>query len=172
MKVPKFLVFIGLSMVMLLAACGASDQAKEIVEYHNSYLKNVNDKGEQLDKIIKQSLQEANPQAAYQMQKEKAMPIVQEITDYMKAQEPKTDVVKELHQMRLDQFEKWEKGIKMKFDAVKQMGEGISQQKTKKLVNKANEELKKAIELGKKADEKFLELAEEYNIELDTEQSN
>ncbi|WP_174614152.1 hypothetical protein [Virgibacillus ihumii] len=164
----KVLFFIGLSLVMLLTAC-ASDQAKEIVEYHNSYLKNVNHKGKELDKIIKQSLQEANPQAAYQMQKEKAMPIVQEITEYMKSQEPKTDVVKELHQMRLDQFKKWEKGIKMKFEAVKKMGEGISQKKAKELVDKANKQLKEAINLGKKADEKFLGLVEEYNIELETE---
>ncbi|WP_077327780.1 hypothetical protein [Virgibacillus siamensis] len=168
MKGKKVLFLIGLSIVMLLAAC-ASEQAKEIVEYHNSYLKNVNDKGEELDKIIKQSLQEANPKAAYQMQKEKAMPIVKDIAEYLKSQDPKTDVVKELHRMRLNQFEKWEKGMNMKFDAVKKMGEGIGEQKAKELVNKANEQLKKAIELGKKADEKFLNLAEEYNVQLDTE---
>lgn len=163
----KTLFLIGLSFVMLLAAC-ASDQAKEIVEYHNSYLKNVNDKGKELDKIIKQSLQEENPQAAYQMQKEKAMPIVQQISDYINSQDPKTDVVKELHQMRVDQFKKWEKGMEMKFDAVKKMGkQSVSQQEAKNLVAEANEQLKKAIELGKKADEKFLDLAEEYNVELE-----
>ncbi|SEP95520.1 hypothetical protein SAMN05216232_1439 [Virgibacillus subterraneus] len=167
MKMKKIFFITGLFIILLLTAC-ASETAKELVEYHNSYLNNVNSKGQELDKIIKKSLNTSTPTEAYQLQKEKAMPIVKEVEEYINSQDPKTDIVKELHQMRLEQFKLWHEGIQLKFQAVKKMGnQSVSQQETKDIIEESNRILKDAMELGKKADNKFLELADEHGLELE-----
>lgn len=162
----KLFLLLIIFVVSLLVAC-ASDEAKELVDYQNDYIKHVNEKSNEFDLIIQRSAEESDPQAVYEMQKEKALPILNKIVEYMTSKEPQTDAVKTYHQMRLEQIKSWEEGLNIAFDASEKWAEdAISEEEMNEMIEKSTDKLKETEILGNQADEYLMELADEYGVDL------
>ncbi|WP_217589263.1 hypothetical protein [Lentibacillus saliphilus] len=167
----KILAIIGSTlMVGLLSACGASEQAKELADYHNSYVETVNNLANQVDVELGNSYNVETPEETVELQREYVMPLVKEITDYIEAQDPQTDIVKELHNMRLTQLAAWSEALELHHEALQKTVEGASEDEINQLVADSDEKMTEAIKKAQEADERMVELAEEHGVELTKEE--
>lgn len=163
----KIVVFTSLCFLVFLTAC-ASSEAKEIVEYHNNYVENVNKRAIKVDEALAKSNQASTLEDTFKIFKEEVDPLVQDIKRYILTQEPETDVVKELNSMRVDQLKAWSKAFELRLKALKEANElSPNEDEVSELTDKSNKSFEKFNELGEKANKRFMEIAEEYNVEIE-----
>ncbi|MUV39208.1 hypothetical protein JNUCC1_03081 [Lentibacillus sp. JNUCC-1] len=164
----KKLYMLSLMVLMtgLLGACGASEEAEELADYHNSYVETVNDLASQVDEEMARSYNAGTPEEALQIQEEKVMPLVDEIMGYIDSLAPKTDVVKELHEKRKEQLDVWSQAMTMNVEALKKSVEGANEEEVNQLLGQSDEKLTKARENAQKADAFMAEMAEEHDVEI------
>lgn len=166
-SLKKVTVFISFCVLVFLTAC-ASSEAKEIVEYHNEYVENVNKKALKVDKALAKFNQASTFADTLKIFKEEVDPLVQDIKKYILSQEPETEVVKELNLMRVDQLKAWSKAFELRLQALEKANESSpNEAEITDLTDKSNKSFDKFNELGEKANKRFMELAEEYNVELE-----
>ncbi|MBP1971432.1 hypothetical protein J2Z83_003571 [Virgibacillus natechei] len=162
-----FLVAI-LCISLGLVAC-SSPEADELVEYHNSYVETVNPKANQMDAELEKLSMIADPEEAFEFQNENIIPIAEEIIEYIESNEPETDVVKELHDLRLEQMNGWIEGFELRNGAMEKAAEMADEQEINELVQQSDEKFMETAEKAQIADERLVEMAEEHNVELEEE---
>ncbi|WP_157087625.1 hypothetical protein [Oceanobacillus damuensis] len=163
-----FLISI-LSIVTGLAAC-SSPEADELVEYHNDFVDTVNPKAEQIDMELQELSMIEAPDEALEFQNENITPIANEIMDYINSLEPETEAVKELHELRLSQLNSWSEGFELRHKAMERAAESAEEHEINQLVQQSDEKFMEAFENAQKADVRLVEMADEYNVELEDEE--
>lgn len=162
----RFFVFLILSIVAVLGAC-SSPETDELVEYHNSYIEKVNPKVQEIDQLLVQSSQATTLENAYKMEKDEVKPLVEEVTQYISNQKPETDVVKELNELRIEQFKTWSDAFDSRLQALEvAINKSENDPEVQNLMQQFEDKLGKAAEIRQEADQKFTEFAKEYNVEL------
>lgn len=155
-----------LAIITVLAAC-SSPEAEELVKYHNDFVETVNPKAEQIDMELQELAMIEAPDEALKFQNENITPIVNEIMEYIHSMEPETEVVKELHELRLSQLNSWSEGFELRHKAMERAAESAEEQEINQLVQQSDEKFMETMENAQKADAKLVEMAEEYNVEMD-----
>lgn len=161
----KALLLIGLSLVLLLAAC-QSAESKEVLEYHNDLVKNVINKGDDVAAgYDKMDLAETE-QEVIDISKNEMLPTLDEMRKYMEAQKPEKDDTKEYHQLRLEWFEAYSDLIETELQAMEDyINDVITEEEFDNISEGLYEKLDETNELAEKADQKIDELAEKYDFE-------
>lgn len=168
----KLLLLSMLAIITALAAC-SSPEADELVHYHNDFVETVNPKAEQIDMELQELAMIEAPDEALQFQNENITPIVNEIMEYINSMEPETEVVKELHELRLSQLSSWSEGFEFRHKAMERAAESAEEQEINQLIQQSDEKFMETMENAQKADAKLVEMAEEFNVEIDdTEGTN
>jgi PBP1b-binding outer membrane lipoprotein LpoB len=163
----KIKLLVCLTAALLLISC-ASAGAEELVDYHNSYVENVNSKLPEINTLNEKSLSSASFEEALDVQKNELLPLVNEIKDYIDSQEPESDIVKEYHLLRADQVDTWYEAFQMKHDVLESVvDQSISDEEANEIIMEADEKFMEAGEKAQEADQKMVDLADEHNLELE-----
>jgi hypothetical protein len=164
--VKKKILFIGLLLILVLAACGTSKEGEELAAYHNSYVENVNTLADKVNMEVQKSFATESPQETYELQKENVLPLIAEVRKYIESKKPESEPVKELHELRLKQLAAWEEAFTLQYQALEQTVAEASEEEVSELLKESDQKLVEAAELGKEADDRLLELAKEHNVTL------
>ena len=155
-----------LCLMVILGAC-SSPETEELVDYHNSYNETVNEKAEEVDQLLVKADEATTVTEAYNILQVEVKPLVDEITKYILDQKPETDAVKELNNMRIKQFKGWSEAFDIQLEALEISKQpSADEEEVAVLMEKYNTKLSEATKIGEKANEKFKNLADEYNVEL------
>lgn len=163
----KVSLFVCLLMVLLLGAC-SSAEAEDLVHYMEQYNENVNPKINKINQWLKQS-QQLTPKKAYQIEKNRVLPIVTEVQQYVHSMNPETVAVKNIQKIRVKQIDVWAKAFKLRVKALKQLKNASSpeqQKQAKATIQRAKEYLAKSQDLVKTYRAKLRETADQYNVKL------
>ncbi|GAB3047738.1 hypothetical protein [Virgibacillus ainsalahensis] len=158
-----------LFFMMVLAAC-SSPEADELVEYHNTYVETVNPKAEEIDVHLQQLAAIADPEEALEYQNDNIMPLANEIMEFIQSMEPETEVVTELHDLRLNQMSAWNEGFELRNQAMEKAAEMAGDEEINELVQQSDEKFMEAQEKAVTADERLIEMASEHNVEIEEEE--
>ncbi|MEC5424935.1 hypothetical protein QGM71_15720 [Virgibacillus sp. C22-A2] len=161
----KLMLFILVSMILGLSAC-SSAEGKELAEYHNNYVETVNEKATQVEVELNASFEAGTLEEELKLQEENVLPLISEIEEYIESQKPESDVVKEMHSMRLEQMRSWVEVFNLRFEALEKTIEGASEEEVAEIVQQAEEKVVETQTKAQAANEKMAELADEYNVEL------
>ncbi|WP_010098588.1 hypothetical protein [Ornithinibacillus scapharcae] len=160
----KFILSVCFLLTIILVAC-SSPESEELAEYHNSYIENINTKAMLVDEELQKSLRAETPAMALELQQKNVIPLVDEIKEFIHSRDPETEVVKEIHNMRIKQLDTWAEAVRLRYQALEKTVEQATKEEVQKLLSESDEKLLDAQKKGEKADERFLELADKYNIE-------
>lgn len=161
----KLRVIFGILIIISLVAC-SSPESEELTEYHNSYVETINTKAMMVDQELQKSLRAESPAIALEMQQKNVLPLVDEIQEFIHSRNPETEVVIELHKMRVNQLDTWAEAVRLRYQALEKTVEKASEEEIEKLIVESDEKLLDAQKTGAKADERFEELADEYKVDL------
>ena len=165
----KFFLFVGIFFVVMLAAC-SSAEGDEVLEYHNGFVDNINDRGSEIEQLNQKMDEAATDEEVYEISENEIIPVIDEMKGYMDKQDPETDVVKEYHQLRMDWFNTWSEGYYLENEALdKYISQSASEDETDELMNQSIDKFTEAATLNEKADQRAEELIEEYNFEKEEE---
>ncbi|MEN2767525.1 hypothetical protein [Ornithinibacillus xuwenensis] len=163
----KILEVIGFFMILGLVACGSSPEGDALAEYHNNYVENVNSLASQVDVEVQKSFSTESPEETYKLQTENVLPLIKEVKEHIESMAPESKVVKEIHELRLEQLTAWEEAFDLQYEALEKTIAAASEGEVNDLLTRSDQKLVEAAEFGQKADERLLELAEEHNVTLE-----
>jgi|SRR5699024_945216 len=164
----RTVLFLGLVLLMTLAACGGSPEAKELKEYHEKYADNVDSNHNEIYHLLTEAENASDLQMEYSINKEKVQPIVEEIHQFVNGQNPETDAVKELHKIRVKEYNTWKEAFDQRLEALKlALNTSLENPEVNQLLDKFDEKITESNELGVEANEKLLKLVDEYGLKLE-----
>ncbi|MFB4169300.1 hypothetical protein [Virgibacillus sp. JSM 102003] len=152
--------------ITVLTAC-SSPEKEELVEYHNSYIEEINPKAQEIDQLLVQSSKASSIEEAYNIEKNKVKPLVDEITQYVVNKKPDTDIVKEVNNLRVKQFKAWSEAFDSRLKALEVAIEtSKNDPEAQDLMQQYEEKLGKAEQIREEADKTFKDFADEHNIKI------
>ncbi|MUV39202.1 hypothetical protein JNUCC1_03075 [Lentibacillus sp. JNUCC-1] len=160
-----FIQLLLLVLFMGLAAC-SSPEADELADYHNRYVEEVNPKADKIDEHLNKIAMIEAMDEALAYQKENINPLVEDIMTFIQQQEPNSDVVKEVHEMRAEQLKLWKEGFDLRTEAMKEAANEAAEAQINSLVEQSDNKMIKAAEYAQQANEKIASLADQYEFEL------
>lgn len=159
-----FLFTISLFMIML-SAC-SSPETKEVLSYHNDLVENVYPKIDEVLKVNDKLMTVSSEEEALDMQRNEIIPLMKEIKNYVESIEPKEDITKEYHQIKVEWINALNEAAEIDAETLEAfINDSMSDEEIMELSQKAEEKGQQAVELDSKASEKWVEIKEEYNIE-------
>lgn len=154
-------------LVITLVAC-SSPEAKDLKKYHNDYAAMAEVKHEKIYKLLTRAQKTTDLKKEYIINKGKVKPLVNEAHQFVMNLKPKTNAVKELHSIRVNEYDTWKKAFDTRLKALKlALDTSLENPKVIKLLDKFNNKIAESNNLGLKAKKKLLELVEEYGVDIE-----
>lgn len=161
----RTLLLIGISLVLLLAAC-QSAESKEVMEYHNDFVEKVITKGEEVSAGYAKMESVETEEETLEIIQDEMLPALQEMKKHMEDQDPKEDESKEYHQLRLEWFKAYHDLIETELQAMDDyINDVITEEEFDNISESLYDDLDEVNERAEKADKKIDELAEKYDFE-------
>ncbi|WP_163583114.1 hypothetical protein [Gracilibacillus saliphilus] len=160
----RIIILTSIFLIGVLAGCSA--EADAIVDYHNNFIENIEEKENKVLELDEQTYEMEYLVDIHEIQQNDIIPILTEIQAFFEEQEPSLEVVKEYHELRVSQYEPWIESHLMEADAIEQLlNDNITEAEFDEIMNESVEIYNEGYENGEKADEKMESLVEEYNLE-------
>lgn len=161
------LVFVSYILITIsLIGCSASAHSEELADYYNSYVNTVNDLGEKIDEQTEKLVMIEDPEEALSFHNEMIVPLVQEVEEFITSVEPKSEVVQELHEMRLKQLNSWFQGFELRTEAFEEAATSGDEEAVITLIEKSDSKFYEASQHAFMADHLFIQMAREHNVKL------
>lgn len=162
----KALLVSGLSLMLFVITACQSAESKELLDYHNDFVVNIGDKMDELVDRADKMWEVETEEEAVEAIDNGLEPYLNELKEYMDAQDPQEDVTKEYHKMRLDSFNALYESMELSMEAFRGIvSEEMDDDELDDLFEKSIEKNDEADKLAQEANQKFGELSEEYNFE-------
>jgi len=160
----KYLLGIGAALLVFLVAC--QSESKEVIDFHNGYIDNVDAKLEEVDEQTEiiyngdPSDEEAEEAA------DKLESLGNEMVEYLEDQDPEQEDTKEYKALRLEFAKLYKESIDLDVEWVRGVLEGsIDDNDVEELMNASYEKYEEASDKFDEAEEKLDELSDEYGLE-------
>lgn len=164
----KLLLFVSLSIILVLTACGSSSVGKDLVTYQNNFTKKVTPKINEVNQILKDSENDEGADVAYNTAKDKILPIVDEIKSYLHSEEPETGEVQDVHEQRVQAFDAYAEAHHLRADALQKLMEG-KREEADKVMDQSFEQMDTFTKLNEQFQKDYADLMEENNVEVNDE---
>lgn len=160
----KLLVGIGVALLLVMVAC-QSAESKEVLEYHNAYINNIDDKLDVIDEQLAIMYDENSTEEQDRSAIEKLEPILAEMKEYMEKQDPVNDDTKEYHELRKDFVFKLIESLEVDIEIINGLwDDSLTEEQAVDLYEKSDVTFEEAAELAEKAEDKINELSEKYDF--------
>src|SRR5699024_3106310 len=100
----RSIFFILILIILIFSGCGTSSHADELADYYNSYADTINPLAEEIDEQTEKLDMIEDDQEAMEFHKENIIPLVKEAENFITSADPESDVVQELHDLRVGQL--------------------------------------------------------------------
>src|SRR5690625_5050504 len=97
------LIVISLAIVFIVLVGCNSQHTEELIDYYNDYVQTVNAAGEEIDKQTEKLIMIEDDHEALEFHTNNIVPLVTEVEEFITSIEPTSDVVQELHSLRVEQ---------------------------------------------------------------------
>ncbi|MEN2467393.1 hypothetical protein [Ornithinibacillus sp. FSL M8-0202] len=164
--IKRILLIVILVLLTFLVACNTSPEAEELAAYHNDYVENVNSLASQVDIEVQKSFATETPEETLDLQTKNVLPLISSIKEHIESQNPESEAVKELHNLRLNQLSAWEEAFNLQYQALEKTVNEEEEEEVTELLQQSDEKLLETAQYGQEADNKLRELAEKYNVSL------
>lgn len=161
----KYLLGIGAALLLVLVAC-QSDDSKEVVEYHNGYINNVDSKLEEVDEYGEVIYGESSTDEEIEEAADNLDELVEEMVSYVEDQDPSKEDTKDYHALRLEFMHLFQESIDLELKAIRGLiDESLDEDEAEDLLDESYVVYEDALDKFEEAEEKLDELSEEYNLE-------
>lgn len=168
-KLRKILLFASLLVLLFTVAC-QSAESKEIIEYHNGYIDNVESEFDSIDALIDQMWSVESDEEVKDIITNELEPKITAMKEYMDEQDPKKEDTIAYHELRSGAIHAISESIELSMKAIQGLvDETITEDEFEDMLDQADEKSEEAAELGDKANDKIDELAEKHNLEEENE---
>lgn len=162
----KAILFISLSLLLLVTAC-QSAESKEIVEYHNGFVKEVVSGVEIITAGYEEMDSVETDEEVIEIGNTKILPTLDEKQAYMDSQNPKEDDTKEYHKLRLEWFEIYSEIVRREIQALDDyINDVITDEELEEILAEITDLAESGEALATEADARINELADKHNFEL------
>lgn len=155
-------------IVMGLVACNV-EESQELADYHNDYIEEVNPIAEEIDEKLVSFWDVDEPEEALNYFEEDIQPLIDDIGDFIESREPDAEVVQELHELRQDQLSSWFEGFDLLLEGLEEAIASGDEDAVLVALEESDGKFLEAQEKAEKADDRFLEMADEYDVEFEDE---
>lgn len=161
----RMFLFTGILLLIFMTACQSAD-ANEVLEYHNSYVKNITDKMDHVDEANNQIWEAESEEEISDTIDNDLEPLLEKMRTYMDEQDPEKDVTKEYHEMRLKAFDSFYESMQIDIKTYKGLlDDTLSDEDADKNFEESEKKFEEAQKLSEEADKKIDELADKYKFE-------
>ncbi|MEN2769023.1 hypothetical protein [Ornithinibacillus xuwenensis] len=163
----KILLLTGFVLLMVLAACGSSEE-DEVLEYHNKMVDEINPKIDEIEMMYDEISTAAmeDEAKAIEIFENGLIPLVEEMKEYFESQKVKSDVAKEYHQMRLDLTNKLYEVVQKEHEFLTVLIDpAATEEEILEIETQVDDLNAEAFELDEAAAEHWDSLVEEYGFE-------
>lgn len=172
MVMKKKVVFTGIFLIIFLVAC-QSAESKEVLEYHNNYVENIQEKMNDVERINEEIWDSDSDDIILNAIDVELYPLLEQMKVYMDQQDPKYKETKGYNDLRLTAFNMFYDSMNLEMESFRGvLIDELSEEEVEKILKKSKNKFEEAKILEQKANKKIEKLSEKYKFDCENNNLN